>query len=43
LGNFYYSAVIGVLLLFPWSLVGLMIMGALWERARVRARIRVRA
>lgn len=41
MGNVYYSAVIGTLLLFPWSVVGLMIVGALWERRKVRARARI--
>jgi hypothetical protein len=41
MGNVYYSAVVGGLLLLPWSVVGLMIVGALWERRKVRARARV--
>lgn len=42
MANVYYNAVIGCLLLFPWSVVGLMIVGALWERRKVRARARIR-
>jgi hypothetical protein len=41
MANVYYNTVVGALLLFPWSLVGLMIVGALWERRKVRARARV--
>lgn len=41
MANVYYNAVVGALLLFPWSVVGLMIVGALWEKRKVRARARV--
>lgn len=40
--NFYYSTLIGAILLFPWTLVGLMVVGAMWERGKVRQRVRVR-
>lgn len=30
----FYAVLITVILAFPWSVVGLMIMGALWERGR---------
>lgn len=41
MANVYYNAVVGALLLLPWSVVGLMIVGALWEKRKVRARARV--
>lgn len=37
-----YSSVVVIILLFPWSVVGLMVVGALWERGKVRVRVRVR-
>jgi hypothetical protein len=33
-----YTAVLGTLLLFPWSVVGLMLGGSVWQRIRVGAR-----
>ena len=36
-----YSAVVAVILLFPWSLVTLMAVGALRECQKVQARVRV--
>ena len=29
-----YTILVSVILAFPWSVVGLMIMGAIWERGR---------
>jgi hypothetical protein len=37
-----YSAVVAVILLFPWSLVALMAVGALRERQKMHVRVRVR-
>ncbi|MEE9124061.1 MAG: hypothetical protein V3U14_06165 [candidate division NC10 bacterium] len=42
MGTFYYNSVVLGLLLFPWSLVGLMVVGALRERRKVRAHARIR-
>ncbi|MFQ5990690.1 MAG: hypothetical protein ACE5K9_12325 [Candidatus Methylomirabilales bacterium] len=30
-----YAVLVAVILLFPWSVVGLMVVGALWERGKV--------
>ncbi len=30
-----YSVLVTTILLFPWSVVGLMVMGAIWERGRI--------
>ncbi|MFQ5848500.1 MAG: hypothetical protein ACE5IQ_12625 [Candidatus Methylomirabilales bacterium] len=43
MGSIYYRTLISGILLFPWSLVGLMIVGTVWERAKVRVRIRNRS
>lgn len=29
-----YAIMVTVILLFPWSVVGLMVVGALWERGK---------
>lgn len=31
-----YTILVSVILLFPWSVVGLMVVRALWERGKVR-------
>lgn len=36
----FYIVLLTVILAFPWSVVGLMIMGAIWERGKVGARPR---
>ncbi len=33
-----YAIMVTVILLFPWSVVGLMVVGAVWERGKGRAR-----
>jgi hypothetical protein len=33
-----YAIMVTVILLFPWSVVGLMVVGALWERGKGGAR-----
>ena len=40
--NLYYSGLMFVILLFPWTLVGLMIVGAIWERGKGGSHARVR-
>ncbi len=37
-----YGVVVAVILLFPWSLVALMVAGTFWGRARESARVRTR-
>lgn len=32
-----YSSIVAVILLFPWSVVALMVAGGLWERLKLRA------
>lgn len=40
--NLYYSGLMFVILLFPWTLVGLMVVGAIWERGKGGSHVRVR-
>jgi hypothetical protein len=40
MGNVVYGTFITALLLFPWSLAALWVVGSLWERRKVRARVR---
>lgn len=42
MGSIYYSMFVSAILLFPWSLVGVMVLGSLWERGKVHARVRFR-
>lgn len=42
MGSIYYNMFVSAILLFPWSVVGIMILGAVWERGKVCARARVR-
>jgi hypothetical protein len=37
-----YGLIVGVILLFPWSLVGIMVAGSVWERVRPNGRDRDR-
>jgi hypothetical protein len=41
MANAYYGMLVSALLLFPWSLVALWVVGTAWERRKVRARVRV--
>jgi len=34
------TLVVGTLLLFPWSILAVILAGALWQRRAVRARVR---
>jgi hypothetical protein len=37
-----YGVVVGVILLFPWSLVGIMVAGSVWARVKPNGRVRDR-
>ena len=37
-----YGVVLGVILLFPWSIVGLMVAGGFWGRVRALVHVRRR-
>ena len=37
-----YGVVLGVILLFPWSIVGLMVAGGFWGRIRALVHVRRR-
>jgi ABC-type uncharacterized transport system permease subunit len=37
-----YGVILGVILLFPWSLVAMMVAGAFWGRIRAFAHVRNR-
>jgi hypothetical protein len=37
-----YGLVVGVVLLFPWSLVGIMVAGSVWARVKPSGRVRDR-
>lgn len=37
-----YGLIVAVILLFPWSLVGIMVAGSVWERVRLSGRVRDR-
>jgi hypothetical protein len=38
-----YGIIMGVILLFPWSLVGMMVAGAVWSKIRTSERLRIPA
>lgn len=40
MANFVYSSLVIGVLLFPWSVVGFMVAGAVWQRLKVGARAR---
>jgi hypothetical protein len=40
MANVYYGMLVSAVLLFPWSLVALWVVGTAWERRKVRARVR---
>jgi hypothetical protein len=37
-----YGIVLGVILLFPWSIVAMMVAGTCWDRIRALAHVRRR-
>lgn len=37
-----YGVIVGLILLFPWSLVGIMVAGSVWARVKPSGRVRDR-
>jgi hypothetical protein len=35
-----YGFIVGAILLFPWSLVGIMVAGSVWGKAKPSGRVR---
>ena len=40
MGNIFYNTFVVTILVFPWSVLGFMVAGAVWEKLKVGDRVR---